>query len=110
MKPLTIFCCAMLLAAGVATAEAVPPPDVPTRDAASSVLGAPTAPSVLGRPTTPPVMAPPGRERLPAPQAPPFRGLERRGKYADPFDRRIPYQGKVHEGYKHGKKDPYKRH
>ena len=35
---------------------------------------------------------------------------ERRGKYANPYDRSIPYQGDVHRNYKYGKKDPYKRH
>ena len=53
----------------------------------------------------------PANTTVPTAPAPPKTAApaETRGKYADPYDRRIPLQGDTHKEYTGGKKDPYQR-
>lgn len=97
MRVWTAICCAALLTASTATAGF----------SASEFPASPRARPKVSEPGLSPrnnVGEPRGPET--SRPTPP----ERRGKYANPYDRNIPYQGDVHRNYNHGKKDPYKRH
>lgn len=97
MRVWTAICCAALLTALAATPgfpETAPPPSPRARPELPK-------PAVSPRDNADALRGPEAR-RPPRP--------ERRGKYADPYDRSIPYQGDVHRNYKYGKKNPYQRH
>lgn len=97
MNVWTAMCCAALLTALGAE------PGFPAAPSPSSPRVRPELPKPAVSPRD-------NADALRGPDVPRPLRPERRGKYVNPYDRSIPYQGDVHRNYKYGKKNPYQRH
>lgn len=78
---------------------------VSAHSAQSTPLRTEPDPYILPQPPQPP---------LPSPTSPPTspsttKPAETRGKYSNPYDRRIPLQGDTHKGYAPARRAPFKR-